>query len=101
DWIYHQLGINANGADNGVVGQLTQIFPSSLEPVPPRASTPAPSGQMAEVDLWGSQPISGPAPQDQLAAASPADRRVVHLWRLLRSESSLQSPRSPLDSDNA
>lgn len=76
--------------------QLTPIYPDSLQPIV-SANTPnfRTYGAQDEVDLFGEQylpgvngpgsPSSGGLPKD-LETAQPAERKVAHLWRVMRTE---------------
>ncbi|MBY0310814.1 MAG: hypothetical protein K2W85_01970 [Phycisphaerales bacterium] len=98
NWLAQQLGdgTRPNGRIDIFDRQLTPIYPDSLQPIVP-ANRPnfRAFGAQDEIDLFGetflpgvngsSGPGAGGTPRD-LETAFPAERKVAHLWRVMRTE---------------
>lgn len=98
DWLALQFGdgTRPNGRIDIFDRQLTPIYPDSLQPIVP-ANRPSfrAFGPQDEVDIFGetflpgvngsSGPTAGGTPRD-LETAQPVERKIAHLWRVMRTE---------------
>ncbi len=110
-WLEQQFGDGSrvNGRTDIFDRQLTPIYPDSLQPiVPSNRPNFRIFGQQDEVDIFGENVLpganaagspSGNGTPQALQAATPVERKVAHLWRVMRTEISSDPRGNALEGD--